>query len=273
MTGTSSEGTAETLSHVPLEQWEGCRANELAAVWQVPEVRLFRSVGSTNDVARELAAAGAPTGTVVLAEEQRRGRGRAGRAWSSDPGLGLWLSMILRPPAERLAALPIAVGLQVARALDPWAVHSPVMMKWPNDLLIGDRKLAGILCEASWAGGRSDHVIVGIGMNLLHAPDDFPPELRTTATSLAAATGKPVSRYEVATGVVEAVLAASSYGFSLAEAEARDALRQKHLEVREPETGSLIASGLGAGITDDGELLVSSAASVRRVRSGTVRLV
>src|SRR5690606_35180796 len=136
-----------------------------------------------NDVARSLADAGAPAGTLVLAEQQHAGRGRMGRSWSSGPGLGLYLSFVGRPLAASLATYPLRIGVAAATALDPWTAGQ-VTIKWPNDLLLEGRKLGGILCEASWAGPTVAHMIVGIGLNILHGDSDFPADLRPLATSL-----------------------------------------------------------------------------------------
>ena len=166
-------------------------------------------VGSTNDVAWEALAAGAPDGTVVVADAQTRGRGRAGRTWEMAPGRGLALSVALRPHRDRgsLAALPLAAGLATAQALETLGARPS--LKWPNDVLLGGRKVAGVLCESrrnpaspglapaapGGAGGRArragaargallDLVVVGVGVNVAQVREDFPPEL-AAATSLA----------------------------------------------------------------------------------------
>jgi hypothetical protein len=136
------------------DAWEGATAATLAAAWGVPAVHLFETVGSTNDAARTLADAGAPHGSVVLADAQTAGRGRSGRGWSSSPGLGVWMSMVVRPVASPAPGLlPILVGIAAAEALDPFVQPLRTGIKWPNDLHLAGRKLAGILCEGSWAAG------------------------------------------------------------------------------------------------------------------------
>lgn len=139
----------------------------------------FSELDSTNDRAAIWARNGAPHGAMVTADEQTAGRGRRGRSWHSSR-LGLATSLILRPPitAEQLPALSLAVGLGLARGLDMPAVS----LKWPNDLLLGGRKLGGILCETRWAG-HDVEAIVGFGLNV-HQPT-FDPSLATIATSLA----------------------------------------------------------------------------------------
>lgn len=258
------------------ERWEGAAAAELAARWGLPAVHLFERAGSTNDVARALAEAGAPAGTAVLAEEQVAGRGRGGKGWQSPPGLGVWLSVVLRPAS--LAApglLPILVGLAAAQALDPFLRPARVEIKWPNDLLLAGRKLAGILCEGSWDAGLPGYVVAGIGINALHSLGDFPPELRETATSLRIASGWMGSRAEVAGAVAAAIFRRvaeppAELGGALLDAlRGRDALLGRRVRV----TGGDAASGTAMGITPAGALLVrTSAGALKTIRSGTVRL-
>ncbi|HEV2150031.1 MAG TPA: biotin--[acetyl-CoA-carboxylase] ligase, partial [Longimicrobiaceae bacterium] len=188
------------------DRWEGGTAAELARAWGIPALHLFERVGSTNDVARALAGAGAPAGTAVIAEEQVAGRGRGGRQWVSPPGLGIWLSVVLRPAAlPEPGLLPLRVGLAAAAALDPFARPGRVEVKWPNDLQVAGRKLGGILCEGSWEGAGVAFVVAGIGINAAHAPDDFPAPLRPEATSLRMASGWSPPRAEVAGALVRAL--------------------------------------------------------------------
>ena len=260
------------------ERWQGESAARLAALWRVPAVRAFRRVGSTNDVARRLAIEGAPAGTVVVADEQVAGRGRAGRVWSSPPGLGLWLSVVARPPAlPEPAALPLLVGLEAARALDPFLDGDPVQVKWPNDLLLHGRKVGGILCEAVWAGDAPAFVVVGIGVNVLHGPEDFPAELRHRATSVRMGADWTPSILDVATALVPRLVAMGRAvdaldGDSLEEMRRRDALLGTELTVTNPATGAVVAHGRGAGIGADGALLLADDSGIiRPIRSGTVR--
>lgn len=263
-----------------LARWEGATPAELARAWGVPRVYLFDRIGSTNDLARELAEEGAPSGTVVLAEEQVAGRGRGGRRWASPAGLGLWISLVLRAPVADPALLPLAVGIQVARALDPFTCPVRPRLKWPNDLLLGDRKLGGILCEGVWAGDALAFTIVGIGLNVLHSPNDFPPELHARATSIRIAAGWYPPRLNVAAAIIGAVLTASDAvgagvlgPAALDEIESRDVLRGRGVVVTASETTAPLY-GTALGIAPDGALLLRTSAGVlRRIRSGSVRLV
>lgn len=266
-----------------LDEWEGCCAEDLAREWAVPEVEILRSVGSTNDVAKTLAADGAPECTVVLAERQDAGRGRAGRVWSSPPGLGLYLSVIARPDATKASIYPLRSAVAVAQALDPWTARK-VAVKWPNDLLLHGRKLGGILCEATWKGGSIANLIVGVGVNVLHRTEDFPPQLRDGAVSLRSASGGPsdstaVSRFQVASSVVRSICAMIRDRFTSqtstewrAELDRRDALVGERVDVFEPESGRLvIASGRAEGIAEDGALMIRQNGAVVSIRSGTIR--
>ena len=144
------------------------------------------SIGSTQDEARRLARAGAPHGHLVWANTQTSGRGRMARRWYSAPGSGLWFSVVLRPgrPAAAVVALPLATGAAVGAALDRFAPGS-IRLKWPNDVLLGGRKVAGILVEAQTHGGVVDHVVVGIGINLRRPREGFDAEIGETAAALA----------------------------------------------------------------------------------------
>jgi BirA family transcriptional regulator, biotin operon repressor / biotin---[acetyl-CoA-carboxylase] ligase len=143
--------------------------------------RHYRRTGSTNIRARELAAAGAPHGTVVTASEQSEGRGRQGRTWTAPPGKALLYSALLRPVDQRHALLPLAVPLAVCEAAEALRPGTECKVKWPNDVHLDGRKLAGVLIEAR---PRDGWAVIGVGLNLTIAAAEFPSELRGTATSL-----------------------------------------------------------------------------------------
>jgi BirA family biotin operon repressor/biotin-[acetyl-CoA-carboxylase] ligase len=141
----------------------------------------YARTDSTNTRARELAAAGAPHGTVVTAAEQTAGRGRQGRSWTAPPGRALLYSAIVRPLAPRHVMLPLAVPLAVCEAAEELRPDVECKVKWPNDIHLDGRKLAGVLIEARPQDGWA---VLGIGLNLSISRDEFPPDLRDTAVSL-----------------------------------------------------------------------------------------
>lgn len=223
-----------------------------------------RTVDSTNARARALAAAGAPHGTVVTAFEQRAGRGRQGRSWSAAPGRALLMSVILRDLAEEAAVLPLAAAVAVAEACE---VLAPVScaIKWPNDVWIGGRKVAGILVEGRPQEGWA---VLGIGLNTDVAPEDFPAELRGSATSLLIAAGTAVSTDTALRCVVRSLDArlADSPAAVMREWRARDALRGRAVRWAGGE-------GTAAGVADSGSLVVETAAGRRELDAGEVHLL
>ncbi len=158
----------------------------------------FPLVDSTNEVVKREAAAGAPEGTVVVAEQQEQGKGRLGRQWVSLPAVGLWFSVLLRPeiiPAQA-AQLTFVSAVAVCRALRA-VTGLPLLIKWPNDILLGQQKVCGILTELSAEIEGIDYVVAGIGINVNQQLEEFPPELRDTTISLALAAGHSFSRAEL----------------------------------------------------------------------------
>jgi BirA family biotin operon repressor/biotin-[acetyl-CoA-carboxylase] ligase len=205
--------------------------------------RHFGRTDSTNIRARELAAAGAPHGTVVTADEQTEGRGRQGRAWTAPAGKALLYSALVRPLGGSDVLLPLAVPLAVCEAAEELQPGLECGVKWPNDVQVGARKLAGVLIEARPQDGWA---VIGVGLNLAIAPEEFPPELRETATSLseagiAAATAALNCRLERWLGADQETV--------LKSWRERDALRGREIAWED-------GSGVADGIDDRGYLLV-----------------
>lgn len=165
---------------------------------------LLASCSSTNDVAKEMAAQGAREGTVVWADEQTEGRGTKGRAWHSPPRLGLYLSIILRPPADRVSLLPLVAGIAAAEAIRA-SQGIDVQLKWPNDIVWSGKKLGGILCESEFIGSLLSCAILGLGLNVNHRPKDFPAELRPVAVSLRMIQKRAVASERVAESLFQAL--------------------------------------------------------------------
>ncbi|MBL7075421.1 biotin--[acetyl-CoA-carboxylase] ligase [candidate division KSB1 bacterium] len=154
-------------------------------------LKIFNNIKSTNDHARLLAENGAPEGTVILADWQSKGKGRMGRSWESAAGKGVWFSIILRPnlSVDRAPLLNLMGALAVYRTIlglgDSWSSTNPKLsLKWPNDVLLDGKKVCGILSELGTDEDRVQYVVVGVGLNINHAPEDFSPAIRHQATSL-----------------------------------------------------------------------------------------
>jgi BirA family biotin operon repressor/biotin-[acetyl-CoA-carboxylase] ligase len=217
------------------------------------------------DLIHELAERGADAGSMVIATEQLQGRGSRGRPWHSPPG-GLWLSALYRPSSTGgLELLSVRVGLAVARALDPH-VPTPVRLKWPNDLMLGGRKLGGILCEARWQGAVLGWIAVGVGLNVRNP---IPDELREPAVSLIEL--EPDIRLENVLHSVSAALRSLDLGAErLSPAELELFAGRSWLdgrEIREP------LPGIVAGLNDDGALRVRTPqGSHVSLRHGSVEL-
>jgi BirA family biotin operon repressor/biotin-[acetyl-CoA-carboxylase] ligase len=154
------------------------------------QIHRFETCPSTNDVAREMALRGAPEGTAVVADEQTAGRGTKGRSWHSPRGKGLYASLVLRPAAAEITLLPLAAGLAAREAVERSHGLS-ARLRWPNDILWEGKKLGGVLCESGFLGNRPEYVILGVGLNVDHDLNDFPPDIRALAVSLRMATQRP----------------------------------------------------------------------------------
>lgn len=231
-------------------------ASTLAATLDLPRVVWLADVPSTMDVADTLARDGAPAGTLVLADAQSRGRGRSGKHWASRPGAGLWMTLIERPlDASGLDVLSLRVGMRAARALDRFTT-APVMLKWPNDLLLPSGKVGGILVEARWREQRPEWVAIGVGINLVD------PRVSGGASLGAAAT-----RETVLGELVPAIRGAAA---------ARGPLKAREVEAyatRDWARGRWVVApqeGRVAGITADGAVLIETAGGVVPCRSGSL---
>ena len=213
----------------------------------------LRATTSTNDRARELAQSGAPHGTLVTAAEPHAGRGRQGRTWSAPPGRALLLSLVLRDPP---GLLPLTAALAVAQVAGPDA-----RIKWPNDVLVDGRKVAGILVEGRPQEGWA---VLGIGLNVAVAPDDFPPELRATAGTL----GRAPADLEP---TLHALLRALERWLAADQATVIAAWRERDALAGRPVTWS-DGSGKAVGIDDAGRLLVGTSSGTVTLDAGEVHL-
>jgi BirA family biotin operon repressor/biotin-[acetyl-CoA-carboxylase] ligase len=240
------------------------------------DTRYFGDIDSTNDAALALAEAGAADGTVVLADRQRRGRGRRGRTWYSPAGAGLYLSRVVRLPAagRGLGLVTLGAGVAVARAVRE-ASGLPVELKWPNDLVTGRpwRKLGGVLCETVGAGSRVTAVVVGVGVNL--QPTAYPADIGDRATSVEAELGRAVERGPVVVGILTEladlveVLHGRDHGWVCREWRRLGAAGLGGVPVRWQDARGE-RRGLARDIDHDGALIVEYDGQTERLISGEV---
>lgn len=236
---------------------DGMDEAAVASYCAAPRVALFAEVNSTMDEAHRFAEAGAPGGTVVIADRQLAGRGRFGRTWTSEAGLGLWMSVLNRDVEQTgLDVLSLRIGLRLAAVLDQFS-DGPVTLKWPNDLLVDRCKLAGILVEARWRGAAIEWAVIGVGINIV-APADQP-----FATGLRAGTRRIDLVRAVVGQVSEAcVVPGELTADELVAFSARDAARGR--QVKEP------AAGRARGVTGNGALIVETSAGTELFRQGSL---
>lgn len=250
---------------------DGIPAAVLARRWGIPQCGVFHTLPSSLDAIHDVGAQGAPAGTVVIAEEQTAGRGRDGRTWRSPAG-GVWLAMLLRPPLPAAGVLSLRIGLVLADVVEavlgvrPSALSGPrAGLKWPNDVLVDDRKVGGILCESRWQGDALQWLGAGIGLNVAN---EIPVELSGRAVALCEL--RPtVRRIDVLDLLVPALMRVAVHGAQLTEFECaafarRDWLRGR--QIRAP------LAGRAAGIRPDGALLVDTGAGTTMVQGGHVEL-
>jgi BirA family biotin operon repressor/biotin-[acetyl-CoA-carboxylase] ligase len=256
-----------------LPEWEGRSIDSWRARFDVPHLEVFEVLGSTNDRLKALAGAGAHPWTVVLAEAQTEGRGRGGKVWDSPAGRGIWLSILVPSGgSETDALLPIRVALATARVLEASlsgrkGEGGGIRLKWPNDLLLRDRKVGGILCETAGSGG----VVVGLGLNVGQRAEDFPPAFRASAISLEEGFNASVPRGELAGGIIRAIRdAAAGRGAHLGEEELQEYLARDSL-LGERVDSELGGRGVALGITPRGSLILErEGGELFEVRGGSV---
>lgn len=231
------------------------------------------STGSTNDDAKALARAGAPEGTVVLAAEQTAGRGRLGRAWASPHG-GVYVSVVLRPPLAPADAAPLALVVGVGLARGFATLGAETGLKWPNDVVLGGGKVAGVLLETSAEADRAEWVVAGCGVNVRRSPG-----APASAAFLADATpdATPLRLAAVAAACLDGI--ASAYGdfatggfVALAEEYAsRDVLAGRDVTVRDG-AGEVRATGVAEGVDGSGRLIIEGQDGEVAVAAGEVTL-
>ena len=233
--------------------------------------RHLAAVGSTQTEAAAWAEDGAATGAMVSADTQTAGRGRLGRDWADEPGRDLALSLVLRPALapEKLGLVGLAASLGVAEALD--ARTPGVALKWPNDVLVGGKKAAGVLTETRWAacgGGHRPTVLLGVGVNVNRAR--FPDDLEARATSLALQTGRDHDRAALLADLLlalERVLSLPDAAL-VREAEARLSSLGREISVGFPGTDRPPVTGTVLGLDETGAMRLATAEGEARVLAG-----
>ena len=227
------------------------------------EIRWFARVDSTNRHLLSEAARGSPGGIVAVADEQTAGRGRHGRTWTAAPGAALLVSVLLRPdlPAERLHLVTLAAGVAAADAVREVGAFD-ARLKWPNDLVVDDRKLAGILAEADGTGrGGTGGVVVGMGLNI--RSNDFPAELAEIATACDRHCARPVDRIELLIAWLRALDGRlDALDEVVAAAASRSATLGRRVRV---ELARDDFEGVATGMTDEGYLVVTRDDGTERI--------
>lgn len=243
--------------------------------WLAQHMHVYEDVDSTQQLAHQFAQQGAANGTVILAEQQNAGKGRLGRTWFSPKGTGLWMSFVLRPELAlpQVPQLTLLSSVAVLRGIKQ-VVDVDVQIKWPNDLLINHRKLAGILTELNAEADRVNFVILGIGINVNQKREHFPDDLLNVATSLCVETGQVINRKQLFIHIVkqweELYELYLHKGFSPIRTlwEANSVSMGKVIKAR---TTNGVLEGIAQGITNEGVLLLQdSDGTIHKIYSADI---
>jgi len=241
------------------------------------EIHSYQALKSTNDLAFDLAEAEAPEGTLVVAEKQSKGKGRLGRSWFSPPKLGIWMSLILRPSILPSQAPGLSIAASLALVLTTQELTGlPAFIKWPNDVIVNNRKFCGILTELSAELDKINFVILGVGVNVNHTEKDFPKNLRNIATSLRVEKGESVSRVDFLKIFLEKFekiyLQYKKTGLLTFKEEC---LRHSYLLGKKIkiQAGSEILEGKAENLDDNGALILRTKEGLRTITAGDVSLL
>ncbi len=238
----------------------------------------YPAIDSTNNQARNLAAAGYPEGTVVVAEMQTDGRGRRGRSWYSPVGQGIYLSVIFRPvmPLQEISRLSLVAAVAVTAALEE-ELNLPARIKWPNDILINNLKIAGILSEAVTDLDGVEYIVIGIGLNINNPIAAWPSDFRTPATSALIEYARPVSRVKLLHSLLYHLenyyleLLAGNFANILNKGKSRSMVIGQNLQL---DTINGLIIGQAIDIDDDGFLIIQDqSGAVHTIMSGEISLL
>ncbi len=244
----------------------------------VSKLNHYLTLSSTNETLKEMAEAGAPEGTVVIAEEQTRGKGRLGRSWSSPRGRGIWFSTLLKPSVSprETPVFTLLAAVAVMRALHAALPRLAAGIKWPNDILIQGRKACGILTELKAEADRLHYLVIGIGLNVNQEAADFPPGLEGVATSLYLECGEVLKRLPLAVSMLQSLddlygaYRTAGFGPLLEEWKAKNITLGRRVNVSLP-AGHL--AGTAVEISAEGALIIQTEdGKSRHVHAGEVTL-
>jgi len=245
------------------------------------ELYYFDSLDSTNLAAKKFASDGAPEGSVIIAEEQTAGAGRQGRSWDSEPGRDLTFSVILRPEIDppRIGVLSLFASVCVAAAVEKLS-GVKAALKWPNDVLLPEKKVSGILSESMFSGGNPVTVVVGVGVNVNR--EHFPPDIAGKATSMRAAAGRDFDLGETLSAILVEMESRYPFGASggrtpgavlddlIGEWTARSVVLGRTITV---EQAGETVTGRAVSVAGDGSLMLDTAAGPRAIVAGDVHLI
>jgi BirA family biotin operon repressor/biotin-[acetyl-CoA-carboxylase] ligase len=273
----SEKGKGYRLSEIPDLLLPGEIERNLRTKLLGKNILSYRTVGSTNQLGFRLAESGVGEGTLIVADEQTKGKGRMGKNWYSPPQLGLWMSLILRPdiPPFKAPGLSICAGLALAQTIGD-LTGMDAKIKWPNDCLLNGRKVGGILLELSAELDRTNFVIAGIGVNVNHLPSDFPKKLLALATSIRMEWGRELSRINLLTLFMkrfeDIYLDFKKNGLAPQRQLIKkfSSLLGKKVEVK---LGKEKIEGVAEDINDNGSLVIRTKKGERVVRAGEVTVV
>ncbi len=224
------------------------------------KIYYFSETGSTNDEAFSLGLDGAPEGTVVIADSQNKGKGRMQRVWHSPSGANIYTSVILKPqiPLSKASQIPITAGVTVAEIINYYCPDK-ARLKWPNDVLIGEKKICGILTQVKMKANAIDFIVLGIGINVNLSREQFPQDIKKIATSLAIETGYKISRLELIISLYENLVKC----YKQLQQEGFGQIKEKWLSLT-PMIGRRVQvmfkdemiEGKAAGLDEDGSLIL-----------------